>query len=203
MKEEKIYLGTSDYSFSYIIWASKVGTINNRVMPTLTALGLIDNADVIIDVAINGSEYLTKIFEDKFLNTHPAMIEAGLKSYAKWEVERTVNAACKEFSFAPVEPGLLSSKEAQYLKTIAVVENGRLSVDVKKLEKKHEVYATGENAKLYKEIENALKVFNNAFRNHLDKETFNTLFFWGDDKRLHFKDCIQLKTLNEIRGVKE
>ena len=203
MKEEKIYLGTSECSFSYVIWASKVGNINNRVMPTLTALGLIDNADVIIDVAVNGSKYLTKIFEDKFLKTHPAMIEAGLKSYAKWEAERIVNATCKEFSFAPVEPGLLTSKEAQYLKNIVIVKDGRLSVDLKKLEKRHEVYATGENAKLYKEIENALKVFNNAFRNHLDKETFNALFFWGADKRLHFKDCIELKTLNEIRGVKE
>lgn len=203
MKEEKIYLGIEDYSFSLVLWSQKVGRINNRIVPTLTALGLCDKVDVIIDVAAKGREYLKEIYKKRFLEMHPAMIHEEMESYAECEVERIINATCKDFKFTPVAKSEFSDEEAQYLKKVAIFENGLLSIDDERLKKRHEIYATGENAKLYREIENALKVINKAFRKHLDKSTFNALFYWGEDKQLHFKNCISLKVLDEIRGVKK
>ena len=182
MKEEKIYLGIEDYSFSLILWSQKVGRINNRIVPTLTALGLCDKADVIIDVAVKGREYLKEIYKKRFLEVHPATTTDKMELYAESEAERIINATCKDFKFIPIAEAEFNDEEAQYLKTVAIFKNGLLGIDDERLKKSHEIYATGENAKLYREIENALKALNKAFRKHLDKSTFILLQYSNNSR---------------------
>lgn len=201
MKEEKILIGQSDGFIARLSMYDKIRRINNSTMPTLFALGLSADVETVVDIAAGGYDKLKEVYTERYYEEHP---EAGrnevLKTFAENNIRLTLDAICEQYKF-----GGISSSEVNG--TAGIKKYGRfnasglLEIDEQKFEESQKKYATGENAKLYRDIEKAVKNLNEACKGFLRRDVFFYLFYFGDDGQLHIKDNIDPRALDKIRNV--
>lgn len=201
MKEEKILVGQNDGLIFQLSIAEKLRRINNSTMPTIIALGLSGDIGTVVDIAVGGFDKLREVYSERYYAAHPeAERSEVLRDFAENDIRSKLDFACDKYKFS----GLFSNQidGANALKTLCKFNSsGLLEIDTEKFKESQKVYATGENAKLYREIEKAVKILNEACRGYLTSTVFHHLFYFGDDKQLRIKDSIDLRMLDEIRGV--
>lgn len=201
MKEERILIGQSDGFIVRLSMYEKLRRINNSTMPTLFALGLSVDLETVVDIAAGGYDKLKSVYTERYYEAHPeAERNDVLRTFTENNIRLTLDTVCEQYKF-----GGLSSSEAGEIASIKKLcrfdASGLLEIDDAKFEESQKKYATGESAKLYREIEKAVKNLNAACKGYLTHAVFNHLFYFGNDNLLHIKDNIDPRALEEIRGV--
>lgn len=201
MKEEKILIGQSDGLILQLSIAEKLRRINNSTMPTLIMLGLSGDVETVIDIAVGGFDKLREVYTARYYAAHPEAASSEiLRDFAENDIRAKLGFACDEYKFS----GLFSNEKdgADSLKKLCKFNSlGLLELDTDKFRESQKIYAIGDNAKLFREIEKAVKNLNEACRGYLTHNVFYHLFYFGDDKQLRIKDNIDPRILDEIRGV--
>lgn len=201
MKEEKILIGQSDGFIVRLSMYEKLRRINNSTLPTLFALGLSVDVETVVDIAAGGYDKLKSVYTERYYEAHPeAERNDVLRTFTENNIRLTLDTVCEQYKFG----GLLSSEAdgiAGIKKLCRFNASGLLEIDEDKFEESQKKYATGENAKLYREIEKAVTNLNAACKGYLTHAVFYHLFYFGDDEQLHIKDNIDPRALDEIRNV--
>lgn len=201
MKEEKILIGQSDGFIVRLSMYEKIRRINNSTMPTLFALGLSADVETVVDIAAGGYDKLKEVYTERYYEAHP---EAGcnevLRTFTENNIRLTLDTVCEQYKFGGLSNGETNGT-AGIKKYCRFNASGLLEIDEQKFEESQKKYATGENAKLYREIEKAVKNLNAACKGFLTRAVFYHLFYFGDDAQLHIKDNIDPRALDEIRNV--
>ena len=201
MKEEKILIGQSDGLIFQLTIAEKLRRINNSTIPTLIALGLSGDVETVVDIAVDGFDKLKEVYAERYYAAHPeAASSEVLRDFAENDMRAKLDFACDKYKFS----GLFSDEKdgAGSLKKLCRFNSlGLLELDTDKFRESQKIYATGDNARLFREIEKAVKNLNEACRGYLTSNVFHHLFYFGEDKQLRIKDNIDLRMLDEIRGV--
>ncbi len=201
MKEEKILIGQSDGLIAQLSIAEKLRRINNSTIPTLIALGLSGDVETVINIAVGGYDKLKEVYAKRYYAAHPeAASSEVLRNFAETDIRSKLDFACDKYKFS----GLFSNEKdnAGSLKKLCRFNSsGLLELDPDKFMESRKIYATGDNAKLFRGIEKAVKNLNEACRGYLTYYVFHHLFYFGDDNQLQIKDNIDPRILDEIRGV--
>ena len=200
MKEEKILIGQSDGFIVRLSMYEKIRRINNSTMPTLFALGLSADVETVVDIAAGGYDKLKEVYTERYYEAHP---EAGrsevLRTFAENNIRLTLDTVCEQYKFGGLSNGETDGTGIK--KYCRFNASGLLEIDEQKFAESQKKYATGENAKLYRDIEKAVKNLNEACKGFLTRDVFFYLFYFGNDGQLHIKDNIDPRARDEIRNV--
>lgn len=200
MKEEKILIGERDGYIAQLVMYRKLQHINNFTIPTLTALGLSGDIETVIDIAAGGFEKLKEVYIDRYYAAHPETERGGdFKDFVETGIVSKLQTVCERYKFSGL-PRTEADGTAGLKKLCKFNAAGLLEIDDAKFEESQKVYATGDNAKLYREIIKAVKCLNEACRGYLPASVFGHLFYFSQDNQLRIKGNIDSRVLDEIRG---